>query len=116
MNFSARLAEKSGGTMRVDIYSSGQLGSERECIELVQLGGLGMTKTSSSVLEGFAAEFKVFGRNHGDSADYGHGDIVLGPRAPEDVFPRIRDWLLRERVDRPASPNPGEPPEAPQAT
>jgi tripartite ATP-independent transporter DctP family solute receptor len=56
-----RLAEKSGGTMRVDVYSSGQLGSERECIELVQLGGLAMTKVSASVLEGFAAEFKVYG-------------------------------------------------------
>lgn len=56
-----RLVEKSGGAMRVDVYSGGQLGSERESIELLQLGGLGMTKTSASVLEGFAAEFKVFG-------------------------------------------------------
>ncbi len=56
-----RLAEKSGGTLRVDVYSSGQLGSERECLELVQLGGLAMTKVSASVLEGFAPEFKVFG-------------------------------------------------------
>jgi pimeloyl-ACP methyl ester carboxylesterase len=46
---------------------------------------------------GDQSEFKIFGRNHGDSADYGHGDIVLGPRAPDDVFPRVRDWLLRER-------------------
>lgn len=56
-----RLAEKSGGTFRVDVYPGGQLGSERECIELVQMGGLAMTKVSASVLEGFAAEFKVFG-------------------------------------------------------
>ncbi len=56
-----RLAEKSGGTLRVEVYPSGQLGSERECLELVQLGGLAMTKVSASVLEGFAPEFKVFG-------------------------------------------------------
>lgn len=56
----ARLKEKSGGTMRVDIYPSAQLGSERECVELLQLGGLGMTKVSASALEGFAPEFKVF--------------------------------------------------------
>src|SRR5690606_23420828 len=55
-----RLAEKSGGSMRVDVYPSGQLGTERENIELLQLGGLGMTKTSTSVLESFAAEYKVF--------------------------------------------------------
>jgi len=57
---SARLAEKSGGTMRVDIYPSAQLGTEREAVELLQLGGLGMTKVSTSALEGFAEEFKVF--------------------------------------------------------
>ncbi|MBM3854223.1 MAG: TRAP transporter substrate-binding protein [Verrucomicrobia bacterium] len=56
-----RLAEKSGGRLKVEVYSSGQLGSERECLELVQLGGLAMTKVSASVLEGFAPEFKVFG-------------------------------------------------------
>jgi len=55
-----RLAERSGGTMRIDIYTSEQLGNERECVELVQLGGLGMTKVSGSVLEAFANDFKVF--------------------------------------------------------
>lgn len=59
--FGTRLAEFSGGTLRVDIYSGGQLGSERECVELLQLGGLGMTKVSSSGLEGFAPEFRVLG-------------------------------------------------------
>ena len=59
--FGERLAAKSGGTMRVDLYSGAQLGSERECVELLQLGGLGMTKVSSSGLEGFAPEFRVFG-------------------------------------------------------
>jgi len=56
-----RLAQKSGGTMRLDIYPGGQLGSERETLELLQIGSLGMTKVSSSVLEGFAPAFRVFG-------------------------------------------------------
>ncbi|MBL9191273.1 MAG: TRAP transporter substrate-binding protein [Opitutaceae bacterium] len=61
VHFGERLAEKSKGTMRVDLYSGGQLGSERECLELLQFGGLGMTKVSSSVLEGFVPAFRVFG-------------------------------------------------------
>lgn len=61
VRFGERLAEKSGGTMRVDLYSGGQLGTERECLELLQLGGLGMTKVSSSVLESFVPAFRVFG-------------------------------------------------------
>lgn len=55
-----RLQEKSGGKYRIEIYPSGQLGTERECIELLQIGSLGMTKVSSSVLEGFVHKFNVF--------------------------------------------------------
>lgn len=58
--FGERLAEKSGGSMRVDIYPSEQLGSERECIELLQIGSLGMTKVSTSPLEGFVPLYKIF--------------------------------------------------------
>jgi len=54
-----RLAEKSGGTMRIDIYPSQQLGSERELLEMLQLGSLGMTKVAAAVLEGFAPSYKV---------------------------------------------------------
>lgn len=56
-----RLHEISGGTMSVDIYPSGQLGSERELIELLQIGSLAMTKVSSSPLEGFVPAMKIFG-------------------------------------------------------
>ncbi|NOZ62306.1 MAG: TRAP transporter substrate-binding protein [Calditrichaeota bacterium] len=57
----ARVAEKSHGKMRIDIYPSGQLGEERDLIELVQIGSLSMTKVSSAPLEGFIPEMKVFG-------------------------------------------------------
>jgi len=56
-----RLEEKSGGSMTIDIYPNQQLGSERECLELLQIGSLGMTKVSTGVLENFAPELKVFG-------------------------------------------------------
>jgi len=56
-----RLKEKSGGTLTLDIYPSQQLGSERECLELLQIGSLGMTKVSTGVLENFAPSLKVFG-------------------------------------------------------
>lgn len=56
-----RLKEKSAGKMSLDIYPSQQLGSERECLELLQIGSLGMTKVSTGVLENFAPQLKVFG-------------------------------------------------------
>jgi tripartite ATP-independent transporter DctP family solute receptor len=54
-----RVAEKSGGRMRIDVYPSEQLGSERECLELLQIGSLAMTKVSCSVIEGFVPEMSV---------------------------------------------------------
>ena len=55
-----RVAEKSGGKMRIDIYPSQQLGNERELLELLQLGSLGMTKVTAAVLESFAPSYKAF--------------------------------------------------------
>ena len=53
------VAERSQGRMRIDIYPSEQLGSERECLELLQIGSLGMTKVSCSVLEGFVPAMSI---------------------------------------------------------
>ncbi|WP_346838675.1 TRAP transporter substrate-binding protein [Microbulbifer sp. SAOS-129_SWC] len=55
-----RLRALSGNTMRIDIYPGGQLGSERELIELLQIGSLAMAKVSASPMEGFVPELKVF--------------------------------------------------------
>lgn len=55
-----KVAEYSSGQMRIDIYPGGQLGSERECIESLQIGSLDMTKVSSAVLENFVPSMAVF--------------------------------------------------------
>jgi tripartite ATP-independent transporter DctP family solute receptor len=46
--------------MQLRVYSGGQLGSERELIELLQIGSLAMTKVSASPLEGFSPRMKIF--------------------------------------------------------
>lgn len=61
VNMAERLEEKSEGAMRIEIYPSGQLGSERELLELLQIGSLAMTKVSSGVLENFVPSFEVLG-------------------------------------------------------
>ncbi len=55
-----RASEKSNGTLQISVYPSQQLGTERECLELLQIGSLAMTKVSCSVIEGFVPIFKVF--------------------------------------------------------
>ena len=54
-----RLAAKSEGKLKVLIYPSGQLGAERECLELLQIGSLDITKVSAAVLENFIEDYKV---------------------------------------------------------
>jgi tripartite ATP-independent transporter DctP family solute receptor len=59
-HLATRLAELSGGALRAEVYPGEQLGSERECLELLQIGSVAMTKVSASVLESFAPAFAVF--------------------------------------------------------
>jgi len=62
MEFMAqRLAEKSNGKLTLDIYPSGQLGSEQQCVELLQIGSLAITKVSAAVMESFTPKFKALG-------------------------------------------------------
>nr|WP_136252040.1 TRAP transporter substrate-binding protein [Ningiella ruwaisensis] len=56
-----RLDELSDGNMQISIYPSQQLGTERQTLELLQVGSVGMTKVSAAVLENFAPDMKVFG-------------------------------------------------------
>jgi tripartite ATP-independent transporter DctP family solute receptor len=52
---------RSAGRLMVEIYPAEQLCSERECLELLQIGSLDMTKVSASVMENFAPGFRVLG-------------------------------------------------------
>ncbi|QDH80315.1 TRAP transporter substrate-binding protein [Echinicola soli] len=54
-----RLDEKSNGKLTMKVYPNAQLGNERELVELLQIGSLGMTKVSSAVMESFAPKIQV---------------------------------------------------------
>jgi pimeloyl-ACP methyl ester carboxylesterase len=43
---------------------------------------------------------RIFGREQGDTEQYGHGDLIFGERAPEEVFPLIADWLAARATSR----------------
>ncbi|KAF0237487.1 MAG: TRAP-type C4-dicarboxylate transport system periplasmic [Prolixibacteraceae bacterium] len=56
-----RAGEISEGKLTIEVYPAGQLGSEQQCVELVQIGSLAITKVSAAALESFADAYKVFG-------------------------------------------------------
>ncbi len=61
MNYMAdRLVEISDGQMQIKTYPAGQLGDERELLELVQIGIVGITKISGAVLENIVPPARVF--------------------------------------------------------
>lgn len=60
VHFQEQLHAVSDGQMDLEIYASSQLGSERDLIELLQIGSLAMATVSVGPLESFVPEMQVF--------------------------------------------------------
>jgi tripartite ATP-independent transporter DctP family solute receptor len=58
--FADLVAEKSGGTIKVEVYPSSQLGNQRDLVEGLTLGTLDLTMTSTAVLGNFHPQVAVF--------------------------------------------------------
>lgn len=61
MEFQKALEIKSNGTLKVKIFPDGQLGSERELLELLQIGSVAATKVSAATLSNFVPEYHILG-------------------------------------------------------
>ncbi len=91
---SERLSEKSRGQMQMDIYPSGQLGGERELIELLQIGSLAMTKVSASPMESFVPEMKLFSIPYVFRSEQHLWQILKG-QIGRDILLAGQDFRLR---------------------
>ncbi len=88
------LDEKSSGKLKLDIYPSSQLGGERECLELLQIGSLDITKVSAAVLENFIPEYKVFSLPY-IFRDKTHMYHVFDSEVGEDLLNKGERFRLR---------------------
>lgn len=61
VDFARYVEENSGGELAVKIFPDGQLGTEREVLELLQIGSVAMTKVSAATMANFAPEYEVLG-------------------------------------------------------
>jgi len=77
------VAQRSGGRMRIDIYPSEQLGSERQLLELLQIGSVGMTKVSAAVLENFDPTYEVLSLPYIFRDEAHQFDVLDGPIGSE---------------------------------
>ena len=95
MEFMARqVREKSGGKIEISIYPSQQLGTESQCLELVQIGVIGITKVSAAVMEGIVPEFKVLSLPY-IFRDKAHYFKVLDGEIGEELLGAGEDYWLR---------------------
>lgn len=89
-----RCNEISSGELKIDIYPSGQLGSEQQCIELLQIGSLAITKVSSAAMENFTDDFKVIGLPYMfKSSD--HAFRVLEGEIGDEILAAAEPFLIR---------------------
>ena len=61
LSFQSALDKNSGGTLKIKIFPDGQLGSEREVLELLQIGSVAITKVSAAIMSNFVPEYHVLG-------------------------------------------------------
>ena len=88
-----KLDSLSDATLQIQIYPSQQLGTERQLLELLQLGSLGMTKVASAVLEGFAPEYKVLSLPYIFQDESHRHQILDGAVGRKILLSSERFWL-----------------------
>lgn len=61
LEFKKALERNSAGKINIKIFPDAQLGSEREVLELLQIGSVAVTKVSAATLSNFVPEYKILG-------------------------------------------------------
>jgi tripartite ATP-independent transporter DctP family solute receptor len=89
-----RCAELSNGKMEIEIYPSEQLGSEQQCVELLQIGSLAITKVSAAVMESFTDDYKVLGLPY-IFRDSSHAVKVLDGEIGQELLLSTEDRYIR---------------------
>ncbi|MCL4112321.1 UNVERIFIED_CONTAM: hypothetical protein GTU68_015051 [Idotea baltica] len=87
------LARISEGKMKMDIYPSAQLGSERQLLELLQIGSVDITKVSASAVENFVPSMKVLGLPYIFRDEDHQWKVFNGPIGAELLADGENYWL-----------------------
>jgi tripartite ATP-independent transporter DctP family solute receptor len=86
--FAKDIEEKSQGTMKAKVYSSGVLGSDRETLELVQFGAVDMVSTGVSTIESYEKMYSLFSVPYlfNDKSHYYR--VMDSEYMQEEIFPQ----------------------------
>lgn len=92
--FAESLRKRSKGEMDVKIFPDGQLGTEREVLELLQIGSIAMTKVSAATMANFAPEYKVLGVPYLFRGKEHMFDVLEGPTGKQ-ILEAGSEYLLK---------------------
>ncbi len=93
LKFQSVLAQKSDGTLTVKIFPDAQLGSEREVLELLQIGSVAATKVSAATLSNFVPEYHLLGVPYLFRDKQHQFDILEGPIGKSILEKGSKFWL-----------------------
>nr|WP_199287782.1 TRAP transporter substrate-binding protein [Tamlana carrageenivorans] len=93
LEFKKALEKKSNGTLRIKIFPDGQLGSEREVLELLQIGSVAITKVSAATLSNFVSEYHILGIPYLFRDKQHQFDVLEGPIGKSILEKGSKFWL-----------------------
>lgn len=89
--FKEEVEERSGGDITVSLYPNGELGDEREVIELTQTGAVDITKVSAAALESFRPEYSIFGVPYMFDSEEEFEEKMNDPEISETIYQSSKD-------------------------
>ncbi|WP_198679944.1 TRAP transporter substrate-binding protein [Aureibaculum luteum] len=93
LEFKKALEIKSGGTLKVKIFPDAQLGSEREVLELLQIGSVAATKVSAATLSNFVPEYHILGIPYLFKDKKHQFEVLEGPIGKSILEKGSKFWL-----------------------
>lgn len=94
MRMAELVEENSDGKLKVKVFPNQQLGTEREALELLQIGSIGMTKVSTAAIENFVPEFRVYSLPY-LFRDDAHVQAVLKGETGKELLLAGEEYWLR---------------------
>lgn len=93
LEFQKALDINSSGALKVRIFPDGQLGSEREVLELLQIGSVAATKVSAATLSNFVPEYHLLGIPYLFRDKQHLFDVLEGPVGKSILEKGSKFWL-----------------------
>jgi len=84
--FGRLVSEKTDGQLTVEFFPDGQLGGERELIELTQTGAIDLTKVSGAALESFADQYAIFSIPYLFDSEEHFYNVMENKEVTEDIY------------------------------